>query len=86
VTIGFDVMRFCLDDIHYGLVIAKWLAQELKLGCPTVDEVLEWAQKGCISFDFVVKHLCLLTQFVLKKRGEKHSWRIGGFLLAQRTS
>ena len=36
--------RFFYDDIYYGLCIAKWIAQELKLEVPTIDEILNWAQ------------------------------------------
>ncbi len=37
--------RFFLDDIFYGNCIAKWMAQELKIETPTIDEILRWAQE-----------------------------------------
>lgn len=36
--------RFFLDDIFYGNCIAKWMAQELGIDTPTIDEILHWAQ------------------------------------------
>lgn len=37
--------RFFLDDIYYGNMIAKWMAEKLGLSTPTIDEILQWAQK-----------------------------------------
>ncbi len=37
--------RFFTDDIHYGLCIAKWAADRLALDVPTIDEIIDWAQK-----------------------------------------
>ena len=37
--------RFFSDDIPYGLLIAKWLAEQLKVATPMVDEVITWAQE-----------------------------------------
>ena len=36
--------RFFTDDIHYGLCIAKWIADRLALDVPTIDEIIIWAQ------------------------------------------
>lgn len=36
--------RFFLDDIYYGNCIAKWMAEQLNIDTPTIDEVLQWAQ------------------------------------------
>ena len=36
--------RFFLDDIFYGVCIAKWFAEKLDLSTPTIDEILHWAQ------------------------------------------
>ncbi len=36
--------RFFTDDIHYGLCIAKWIAQQLDLHVSTIDSMIEWAQ------------------------------------------
>ena len=37
--------RFFTDDIHYGLCIAKWIADQLTLDVPTVDSIIDWAQQ-----------------------------------------
>lgn len=37
--------RFFTDDIHYGLCIAKWIADELSLDVPTIDNIVKWAQE-----------------------------------------
>ncbi len=36
--------RFFTDDIHYGLCIAKWIADQLKVEVPMIDEIIRWAQ------------------------------------------
>ena len=36
--------RFFLDDIYYGNCIAKWMAEQLGIETPTIDEILRWAQ------------------------------------------
>lgn len=36
--------RFFMDDIYYGVCIAKWIAQKLKIKVPTIDGILQWAQ------------------------------------------
>jgi len=36
--------RFFTDDIHYGLCIAKWIAEKLELDVPNIDRILDWAQ------------------------------------------
>ncbi|MCD4674244.1 MAG: NAD/NADP octopine/nopaline dehydrogenase family protein [Anaerolineaceae bacterium] len=37
--------RFFTDDIHYGLCIAKWTAEQLALDVPAIDEIINWAQE-----------------------------------------
>ena len=37
--------RFFTDDIHYGLCIAKWIANQLSLDVPTIDSIIDWAQQ-----------------------------------------
>jgi len=37
--------RFFTDDIHYGLCIAKWIADQLSLDVPTIDGIINWAQQ-----------------------------------------
>ena len=37
--------RFFMDDIYYGIVIAKWVAQLLEVEVPMVDKILCWAQE-----------------------------------------
>ena len=36
--------RFFLDDIYYGNCIAKWMAEQLCIETPTINEILHWAQ------------------------------------------
>lgn len=36
--------RFFLDDIYYGNCIAKWMAEQLHIETPTIDNILRWAQ------------------------------------------
>jgi opine dehydrogenase len=37
--------RFFTDDIHYGLCIAKWIADQLTLDVPTIDSIIDLAQQ-----------------------------------------
>jgi opine dehydrogenase len=37
--------RFFTDDIHYGLCIAKWVAERYQIDVPTIDKIISWAQK-----------------------------------------
>ena len=37
--------RFFLDDIFYGNCIAKWMAEQLNIETPTIDHILNWAQR-----------------------------------------
>ena len=36
--------RFFLDDIFYGVCIAKWFAEKFDLETPTINEIIRWAQ------------------------------------------
>lgn len=36
--------RFFMDDIFYGNVIAKWMAEQLSVQTPFIDNILRWAQ------------------------------------------
>ena len=37
--------RIFTDDIHYGLCIAKWIAERFELEVPTIDKIISWAQE-----------------------------------------
>lgn len=37
--------RFFMDDIYYGNCIAKWLAEQLGISTPKIDEIIRWAQE-----------------------------------------
>jgi len=37
--------RFFLDDIYYGVCIAKWIAEKMEIEVPTIDNILHWAQQ-----------------------------------------
>lgn len=39
--------RFFTDDIPFGVLIARWIGQELGVETPFIDEIIEWA--GSIS-------------------------------------
>lgn len=36
--------RFFTDDIPYGLLVAKWIAEQLDVSTPFIDEIILWAQ------------------------------------------
>lgn len=36
--------RFFTDDIPYGVLLAKWIAEELNVETPFIDELIMWAQ------------------------------------------
>ena len=36
--------RFFLDDIYYGNCIAKWMAEQLGIQTPVLNDILRWAQ------------------------------------------
>jgi len=36
--------RFFTDDIPYGLLVVKWIAEQLQVKTPFLDEVIHWAQ------------------------------------------
>lgn len=37
--------RFFMDDIYYGVMIAKWIAELLSLDVPAIEEILRWAEQ-----------------------------------------
>jgi opine dehydrogenase len=37
--------RFFKDDIPYGLLIAKWIGEQLNVKTPAIDEVIQWSQR-----------------------------------------
>lgn len=37
--------RFFMDDIYYGVMIAKWMAEKLSIKVPTIVEILRWAER-----------------------------------------
>lgn len=36
--------RFFFDDINFGLLIAKWFAEQLNIKVPNINKILYWAQ------------------------------------------
>ena len=74
--------RFFKDDIPYGLLIAKSLAEMLHVETPFIDEVIGWAQElrdekfiedGKINMDFCLggdKYLCGIPEVYGLKRIE----------------
>jgi hypothetical protein len=57
--------RFFEDDIAYGLLLAKWIGEQLNVKTPSIDQLLTWAQNlrgehflnddGTIDKDFCLK-------------------------------
>lgn len=37
--------RFFMDDIYYGVCIAKWIAEQLEIETPMIDKIIHWAQE-----------------------------------------
>lgn len=61
--------RFFTDDIAYGLLVAKWLAEELDVETPFIDEVIMWAQnlrgeKFLTEGGKINKDFCLKEKFI----------------------
>ena len=58
--------RFFTDDIPYGLLLAKWVAEQLDVKTPHLNVVIMWAQKlrgehwlnddSTIDMEFCTKH------------------------------
>lgn len=46
--------RFFTDDIPYGVLIARWVGQELGVETPFIDEIIEWA--GSIRDEHYLKN------------------------------
>ena len=36
--------RFFLDDVYYGNCIVKWMAEQINIKTPTIDDILRWVQ------------------------------------------
>jgi hypothetical protein len=60
--------RFFKDDIPYGLLVAKALAEMLHVETPFIDEVIDWAQKlrgECFLKDGKInREYCLSTKYI----------------------
>jgi len=37
--------RFFTDDIPYGLLVTKWIAEQLDVSVPFIDEIINWVQE-----------------------------------------
>lgn len=40
--------RFFMNDIYYGICIAKWFAEKLNLNVNTIDEILQWVSEDTL--------------------------------------
>jgi len=58
--------RFFTDDIAYGLLIAKWMAEKLQVATPTIDEVIVWAQNVRAEY-FIDREGYIDTQWCLEQ-------------------
>jgi len=59
--------RFFTDDIPYGLLIAKWMAEKLGVETPFIDEVITWAQ-GLRNEEFLTDDRKINYEFCLKDK------------------
>jgi hypothetical protein len=59
--------RFFTDDIPYGVLIAKWLAEELDVETPFIDEIIMWAQ-NLRGEHFLTDDGKINKEFCLKKK------------------
>jgi opine dehydrogenase len=60
--------RFFTDDIPYGLLVAKWIAEKLDVETPFIDEVILWAQslrgESFLNADGTInKEYCLKEEY-----------------------
>jgi hypothetical protein len=60
--------RFFTDDIPYGVLIARWVGQELGVKTPFIDEVIEWA--GLIRGEKFLKDGKIDLAYCLKDIGK----------------
>lgn len=61
--------RFFMDDIYYGVCIAKWIAEKLCITVKTIDEILYWAE--IIRKENIIDHTTnslLLDSFDLSEK------------------
>lgn len=59
--------RFFTDDIPYGVLLAKWIAEELGVETPFIDELIFWAQ-GLRDEHFIDKDGKINRDFCLKDK------------------
>ena len=57
-------VRFFTDDIAYGLLIGKWIAEKLQIATPSIDEVIVWAQNVRGEY-FITREGYIDTQWCL---------------------
>ena len=77
--------RFFTDDIPYGVLICKWIAEELNVETPFIDELIQWSQTlrdekfltddGKIDLDFSLrdKYTSGISSFVWHRPRRWHS-------------
>lgn len=61
--------RFFTDDIAYGILVVKWIAEELNVKTPFIDEIILWAQnlrgeKFLTEEGKIDKEFCLKEKFI----------------------
>jgi len=61
--------RFFTDDIAYGILVVKWIAEELNVETPFIDEIILWAQnlrgeKFLTKEGKIEKEFCLKEKFI----------------------
>ncbi|MBR4390577.1 MAG: NAD/NADP octopine/nopaline dehydrogenase family protein [Bacteroidales bacterium] len=64
--------RFFMDDIYYGIMIAKWIAERLNIETPTIVEILRWVEQ--------VRNECLLDDsgnLLIQNNGRRNVYKTG---------
>lgn len=62
--------RFFKDDLYYGIVIAKWIAEKLGIKVKTIDEIICWAQE--LLGDKIINNDMLIIKESELIKGFKH--------------
>jgi hypothetical protein len=59
--------RFFTDDIGYGVLVAKWVAERLNVETPFIDEIITWAQR-LRGEEFLDEHGKINTKYCLQEK------------------
>ena len=59
--------RFFTDDIAYGILVVKWIAEELNVETPFIDELILWSQ-NLRGEEFLTEEGKINKAFCLKEK------------------